>query len=35
VKGGQNKVVSMKHEGWVSGRTSVRKLLPPQAMRRI
>jgi hypothetical protein len=30
---GQNRVVSMKHEGSVSGRTSVKKLLPPQAMR--
>jgi hypothetical protein len=35
VKGGQNRVVSMKHEGSVSGRTSVKKLLPPQAMRGI
>jgi hypothetical protein len=31
---GQNRVVSMKHEGSVRGRTSVKKLLP-QAMRGI
>jgi hypothetical protein len=35
VKGGQNTGVSMKHEGSVSERTSVKKLLPPQAMRGI